>query len=119
PAHSLLSLSAPAYISDHEISGLLHDAYSLIGLAVGRRSCRDARLGAGPARAGLGCGTEVVLRGDRAAGAAGGRERLCRQDGAKPQSTHGRSDLPPLLRRARPAAGTDAALAGIGRNGRS
>ena len=74
------------YPKNHEFRDSSHDAFSTIGLAVVCRRARDASLdtclGAGPARAGLAGGTEAVLRADRAAGAAGGRQRLRRQDHA-------------------------------------
>ena len=101
-----------------QIPGFSHEFDPLLRPAAGLRSRCNACAGAGPPRAVLGRRTAAVLRADRAARAAGGGQRLCRQDRAEPQSAAGRSDLPPLLRRARPAARADAALARIGRDGR-
>ncbi len=63
--------------------------------------------------------TSAVLCADRATGAAGGGQRLRHQGGAEPQSADGRSDFSPLLRGSRQPARADAALARIGRDGRS
>src|SRR3981081_2428728 len=73
----------------------------------------------GPARPGIAGRGKTFLRADRAARATGGGQRLCRQGGAEPQSAARRCDLPPFLWRAGPAAGTDAALAGLGGDGGS
>ena len=48
----------------------------------------------------------LVLRTGGAARGAGGGQRLRRQGGAEPQSAPRRSDLSPLLRRAREEAAT-------------
>ena len=102
-----------------QIPGFSHEFDPLLRPAAGLRSRCNACAGAGPARAVLGRRAAAVLRADRAARAAGGGERLCRQDRAEPQPAAGRPALPPLLRRPRPAARADAALARIGRDGRS
>ncbi len=116
----LLSLPPRIYMCGAEFQDFRMNLIRSFGLAAaGLRSRCNACAGAGPARAVLGRRTAAVLRADRAARAAGGGQRLCRQDRAEPQPAAGRPDLPPLLRRARPAARADAALARIGRDGRS
>src|SRR6266702_6648190 len=73
-----------------------------------RHPFRRERQRPGPPRSSVGGGAAAVLRADRAARATGGGQRLRRQGGAEPQSAARRSDVPPFLRRARAAAGTDA-----------
>ena len=60
---------------------------------------RRAGIGAGSFCAVVGGRVAGVLCADRAPGAAGGRERLRRQDRADPQPVARRSDFSPLLRR--------------------
>ena len=101
------------------ILGILHGLDPSIGCSFDFLTAGDIGAGAGPARTVFGGGVAALLRADRAAGAAGGGQCLRRQNGAGPQSAARRSDFPPLLRRARPEAGADAALARFGRDGRS
>ncbi|MGY3118808.1 hypothetical protein ACVWXQ_002745 [Bradyrhizobium sp. S3.14.4] len=88
---------------DRRHHGIVHSVFS--PPQSGRR--------AGPSCPVLARRAAAVLCADRAAGAAGRRQRLRRQGGAEPQSAAGRPDLPPLLRRTGPAARADAALAGL------
>ena len=116
---SLLSTQPATYIRSHRFQDfhmmLTRSLAALLisALVAAPALAQDRRVPSSPAE------IEAVLRADRAARAAGGGQRLRRQGRAEPQSAAGRSDLPPLLRRARPAAGADAALARLGRDGRS
>src|SRR6202011_924774 len=115
PRHFYSYAGTPIFASSNPL-GILHDCFSYFCGVAGPVGCGAGDV-PGPARAVLGRRTQALLRTDRAARAAGRRQRLCRQSGAEPQPAARRPHLPPLLRRARPAARTDAALAGIGRDG--
>ena len=86
-------------------------------LALLRAPARRAQM-PGPAGAELGGPASALLCADRQARGAGGGQRLRRACRREQQSVHGRSVLPPVLRR-RHAARTGGALARLRRHRRS
>src|SRR5436190_7136681 len=72
------------YLANH-FPGYLHDLVALFhGISPDARFCR-AGCRPRPSRTIVGGGAAAFLCADRAAGAAGGGQRLCRQDRAEPQ----------------------------------